>query len=725
MRTKRRRHILRNALLCLLCLLLLASAGTGVWLLLRPRAMDKNQPSAVPPQGAVYGLHITQGYPTTAGGLSASGPKTLDALFDEAVAYAASHGMNAVLLDIAGDRLSGVGFCDRVYDTWPGAQEEDTLFRRYDPLRALCERASKAGLAVYAVTPDAGENADWDKAMQQLQKLYAVAGIYIKGAALEDSVTGQALFCAEEAAFLDPSALFFATLRADYSGAAFDYAQCQKRPAEFSVLACALNTGAARPRLLDYTPQAALSVSYPEDGAVIYTDSCFLMGTSDPAQPLLLDGVPVETRAPGGTFGILVEVPHERLFTFTQGTQSVSVTVKRPDGSGDGSGDGGGGSGASHDATQRVAPGTFIRTTGWITSLLYDPSSDGNINETVRQGAQAMVTDCVETRRSGKTTWAYRLESGDYVLAYNTEVVGQGTARPSFTGASAAQTASGETLTFTGNGTPLAYTNLVDGRLEMDFYDADFSPDFTVTGSSMVSGVTVTPESDHTRVTLSFTQPIWGHTVEYADGTTQVLLKKTPVRSDMFGRPLAGVTVLLDAGHGDHDNGAMGAAGYGAPVEKDVNLALTLAAKYRLEQMGASVQTIRTDDSFLSLEDRNRAISTGQPDFFIAIHHNSVELTVDANRQTGTECYYFYPAGKRLAQTLVQNVTEATHRPARGAMWGYYYVTRNTTCPAVLLEVGFMVNPTEYEQVTSETELWHAADAIARSVLACVPERAE
>ena len=107
MRTKRRRHILRNALLCLLCLLLLAAAGTGVWLLLRPRAMDKNQPSAVPPQGAVYGLHITQGYPTTAGGLSASGPKTLDALFDEAVAYAASHGMNAVLLDIAGDRLSG------------------------------------------------------------------------------------------------------------------------------------------------------------------------------------------------------------------------------------------------------------------------------------------------------------------------------------------------------------------------------------------------------------------------------------------------------------------------------------------------------------------------------------------------------------------------------------------------------------------------------------------
>ena len=99
----------------------------------------------------------------------------------------------------------------------------------------------------------------------------------------------------------------------------------------------------------------------------------------------------------------------------------------------------------------------------------------------------------------------------------------------------------------------------------------------------------------------------------------------------------------------------MGAAGAGAPAEKDVNLALTLAAKYRLEQLGATVQTIRTDDSFLSLEERNRAIVAGQPDFFIAVHHNSIDLSVDANLQTGTECYYFYPAGKALAQALVRS----------------------------------------------------------------------
>ncbi|MBD5095284.1 MAG: N-acetylmuramoyl-L-alanine amidase [Subdoligranulum sp.] len=725
MRAKRNRRILRTVILIAIPVLLLAAvgAGVGIWMLQRPQAMDKNQPSAMPPQSAMVGLRISQEYPTTAGVLSASGPQTLDALFAEAIAYARAHGMNALLLDVAGDRLSGVGFLDTVYETWPGAQKDDTLFSHYDPLRTLCEQASAEGLAVYAVTPDAGGNADWEKAMQRLQERYAVAGVYTQGAALYNSATGQSVFNANGTAFSDPSSLFFATLRQDYAGVVFDYTQCQAQPEVFSQMASALNLSGARPSLLGgYTPAAVLSVSYPEDGAVIYTETCFLMGTSDPEQQLLLDGEPVEVRAPGGTFGILVEVPYDKTFTFTQGQQSVTVTVKRPGGGGGGGG--GGGSGASHDATQQVTPGTIIRTTGWISSLLYDPSSDGNINETVRRGAQAAVVSCVETRRNGKTTWAYQLESGDYVMAYNTEVVAGDAVRPGFTGATAAKTATGEVLTFTGAGTPLAYTNIVADNLEMDFYDADFADDFTITGSEMVSGVTVTPRGAYTRVTLSFTQPIWGHTVEYADGTTQVILKKTPVRSTEFGRPLAGVTVLLDAGHGDQDAGAMGAAGYGAPVEKDVNLALTLATKYRLEQLGASVQTIRTDDSFLSLEERNEAISTGQPDFFIAIHHNSVDLTVDANKHTGTECYYFYPAGKTLAETLVDNVTWATGRHARGAMWGYYYVTRNTTCPAVLLEVGFMVNPTEYEQVTSEYQLWNTADAIARSVLECVPQRA-
>ena len=47
-------------------------------------------------------------------------------------------------------------------------------------------------------------------------------------------------------------------------------------------------------------------------------------------------------------------------------------------------------------------------------------------------------------------------------------------------------------------------------------------------------------------------------------------------------------------------------------------------------------------------------------------------------------------------------------------MWGYYYVTRNTMCPAVLLEMGFAASPAEYESLSDDAQIWAAGEAIAR-----------
>lgn len=105
-----------------------------------------------------------------------------------------------------------------------------------------------------------------------------------------------------------------------------------------------------------------------------------------------------------------------------------------------------------HDSTASVPEGTFVQTTGLITSLLYDPSGDGNISETARRGAIAQVAACAETVRNGKTTWAYQLTSGDWVLAYNVQEVEGGTA--SFTGAQAVCSGRDELLQFSGSGTP-------------------------------------------------------------------------------------------------------------------------------------------------------------------------------------------------------------------------------------------------------------------------------
>ena len=153
MHFKRRRRRAGRVVLFVLATVLLAALGTGMWLLW-PRAMRRDMPSAAAPQGTLRGLRLSWSYPTSAGGLSSGGPEVLNTLFADAAAYAQAHGLNALFLDVADAELSSIAFRDRAYETWPGAAADDSLFHKYDPLRALCEQASQAGLAVYAVTPE-------------------------------------------------------------------------------------------------------------------------------------------------------------------------------------------------------------------------------------------------------------------------------------------------------------------------------------------------------------------------------------------------------------------------------------------------------------------------------------------------------------------------------------------------------------------------------------------
>ena len=729
-RRRKRRPQKRRAPWVLLAAVVAVCAAAGAAWLLWPRQADHNAVSAQTPAGVVKGWSLRFGAGT---GLLETAPASGKALLDWAgqqADQAKNAGMNALFLhvgDAAGAicRLPG-------WDPLPALTEHQTLFDRPDALDAFCQAAAQRGLAVYAVTASAET-----KQLEALYRQYPVAGVY----RLEDTSYAPALAAPGGETFLSVAAggeaavsqLYLDTLDGT-PGAVFE-AAAQSDPAALGLMVSGLSRE-AKPGLLGYAPAAQLAVTYPQDGASLYTASCFIMGTSDPAQELLVNGQPVERHGTLGLFGVLVDLSvGDNSFTFSQGGTQAAVTIHRAAPAG------GGGSGARpHDATVEVEPGTWVQMNNLITSLLYDPSSDGNINETLRQGAVGRVVNCAETVRNGKVTWAYQLSGGDWVLAYNTTVLGKDVAQPSFTGATAqalgapaadalgvpapGAAADGRTelLTFAGSGTPTAYTNQIENTLSLVFRDTDIAADFAVTGSSLVQRSEVKPFDGGCELVLHFAQPLWGHLVQYTGGTVELVLKAAPRRAQDPAKPLTGVSVLLDPGHGEDDTGAMGAGGAAAPTEKDVNLAAATAARQRLEELGATVHMIRTDDTFLTLDERNQAISELYPDFFIAVHHNSIDLSADANGARGTECYYFYDSGKPLAERLVANVTTATGRADRSAQWGYYYVTRNTLCPAVLLEVGFMPNPAEYEDVTREATLRATGDAIARSVLACTPQ---
>ncbi len=738
----------------LLGLVLAVGAAFGVYKLLgRVTGSSRAAASAAAPAGAVKGMFVS-----FADALGAEAPADQDALLDKAHADAAKAkvlGLNALFIQVESEqgalcRVRGWA----VADALSGGFWED-LFHKKDALSAYCQAAGEEGLALYAVLDGArwqGGHPDEAKPVARLYKQYPVAGVYVRqagdtaGAGRYAPLTDFAAGTPEQ----DPARLlrlvnagggqaagqfFVDTVTAGNAPGAVFEGGALADAESLGLMASALEP-VGQTTLLGFSPQQTLAVSYPADGAWTTASVIYLMGTSAAGVPVTINGEAVEAVAAGGSWAKLVELPQigGNLFTIAQGGSTVNLTVERraPAGSS---------GGLTHDGTVEVPAGTSVRLPNLITSLLYDPSNDDKISETARSGAVGLVTACAETVRSGKTTWAYQLSSGDWVLASNTEALGTGQPRANFTGAAAQAVTSldaaapgvaatdaqpdgrTEVLSFAGSGTPLAYTNQYaqQNALSLKFYETDFAADFAMTGSSLVKRWEVKPFENGAELVLYFEKPLWGHLVQYADGATRVVLKGAPARGQDPARPLAGVSVLLDAGHGETDSGAQGVAGASGPLEKDLNLADALAAQARLEQLGAKVHMIRTDDTFLSLEQRNDAISRWMPDFFIAVHHNSMAMTVDSTATTGTECYYFYDTGAPLAQTLVETVTGATGRAARGAKWGYYYVTRNTLCPAVLLEVGFVVNPTEYEELAAERTLWATGDAIARSVLACVP----
>ena len=478
--------------------------------------------------------------------------------------------------------------------------------------------------------------------------------------------------------------------------------------------------GEALPDLLAKEVPRALSIVTPADGATVYTENVYLIGTSDPEQTLSVNGTPVERTGEMGVWGLLVPLNlGANDITAVQGDTTVTITVTRSTYSGGGSG------AARPDGSVAASAGQKLRINTTLASLLEDYSNDDSILMTAYEGAVATVKKSVSFVRSGRRTYAYQLENGGYILAKDCELLDASTPDAAFTGAERTTEGNMEVLTLTGSGTPL-YTHTWEGNeLTITFLSASFSGEMPA--DLGFGGATVTAEPTEEggfslRFVFNDADPLWGYHMRYTeDGGTQILLKHQPRRSDAETGPLTGVTVMLDAGHGGTDMGAVGSASEDFPQEKDLNLAEALAAKYRLEQLGATVLMTRGDDSFPSLGDRVEALNAAAPDFFISVHHNSTSLDKDAGGLVGTECYWFYTEGKPLAQALVDRMTAATGREARGVFYNYFYVTRSNLCPAVLLETGFVSSPAEYQSCAGEMGLWAEGGAIAQAVLDCVP----
>lgn len=171
---------------------------------------------------------------------------------------------------------------------------------------------------------------------------------------------------------------------------------------------------------------------------------------------------------------------------------------------------------------------------------------------------------------------------------------------------------------------------------------------------------------------------------------------------------LDGYTIVLDAGHGGKDGGAVGANG---TVEKEITFITAEHIRQELQKYDATVQFTRMGDIFVELEDR---VQMDYADLFISIHYDGFE----SEEVNGITTYYYHQRDEQMARTIHQNIMdEELDARDRGVSHGDYYVLRENQVPAVLLELGYITNPQDEERMNQEDFQQHIAQAVADGVI--------
>ncbi|MCC5926201.1 MAG: N-acetylmuramoyl-L-alanine amidase [Bacteroidetes bacterium] len=224
---------------------------------------------------------------------------------------------------------------------------------------------------------------------------------------------------------------------------------------------------------------------------------------------------------------------------------------------------------------------------------------------------------------------------------------------------------------------------------------------------------------------------------------------------DFNGRRLR--TVVIDAGHGGHDPGAVGPAG---TREKDIALAVAKRLGAYINEFLPDVNVIytRTDDTFVDLHERGRIANRAQGDLFISLHTNgstsrsaygaeffflgvartqsalevmkrensviALEDPATRTRELTEEELILYEltnvgymtTSQRLAEKMDHQFTQRAGRRSRGVKQGGFIVLFQASMPAVLVELGFITNPQEEQYMRSERGQAILASALFRAI---------
>lgn len=209
-----------------------------------------------------------------------------------------------------------------------------------------------------------------------------------------------------------------------------------------------------------------------------------------------------------------------------------------------------------------------------------------------------------------------------------------------------------------------------------------------------------------------------------------LILQYDFIKEDTWGEnwnlPLSGKIILLDPGHGGPDGGA----GNKQALEKDIALDITLKVRDYLQEQGALVIMTRETDKDLADEDtrgysrrkvedlkkRLKMINNTDNDLFVSIHLNAIP----SSRWSGAQTFYApqYKENAKAAKFIQDELRENLGNTTRKAKpINQVYILKHAKKPGVLVEVGFLSNPTEREQLKKESYQEKVAASVYQGII--------
>lgn len=255
----------------------------------------------------------------------------------------------------------------------------------------------------------------------------------------------------------------------------------------------------------------------------------------------------------------------------------------------------------------------------------------------------------------------------------------------------------------TENGYSVTFTNLKLENQKIEIHDKDI---YEIIINKTNTGCTVTVDGSN-KLTYTAEKGFFK-----SDAPIVQTPQKPPANEDGIMR------IVIDAGHGGEDPGAVGynSSGKAVAYESHINLSIAKLVGGKLSANGVEVIYTRDKDKYIALSERSEIANESECDLFVSIHCNSIEN----GAIEGTQVYY-HPAsetGTVLAENIYKKMVSFTGLSPKGTQNGsHLYVIRTTVSPAVLVETAFISNEKDRNYLLSKNGQEQMAEAIYQGIM--------